>query len=1174
MAEIARQLASGISREKIRKAFGVSFKWLQKNFGRGDTSRRYKNVVTSDGRVETLYARAKILPETEMAEVIRLIESGVTRREIARTFKVSESWLRKRFGNRVNYYIPADVKQEIFRRVSEGESRTKVASELGVSLSAVSRNAPPAVSKIKWAETIAEVKRAFENGEKKIHIGRRLGISQSFIQKHTSSTIAKPLSKNIIKILKGRVFAGETVAQVARDMGIPQANAQTAMAKALKKYKLTDANVRQIHKLHDEGKKVKEIALQVKVPFAAVNKELGIFLKRYPQEIKDKAIALFELGKSSTEVAEELGVKGPAALEWFKKAIKAGTAKRIKLIPRHEDLNFNWVVRLDPEIEEWRTYAIAWMELTTDVTSAIKGFGTFVEDYLLKLGLPKRPVEFLSSKTIVPDFYEVACPKSEHGKRMTKEVHGLINFVLGTEEFADTSVSPPLRLPHLYRNPINLVKNSTNSQLPSESTKTILPYWMIADLRRRIVQGPNFEDWTWVQGLTGRRTINGQAQAPDWFAVTEGQIDRNDPDCVTRLRKREKYDSILEMWSPVRAVATLFCMQVPTRKGQARFVDSGEADTLIYQDGKWVPNPSPLAQGSVRAPRQQGVFRRPSLQDEGNGVCVSIYFNSNKTSDISKSGKDMGFVCPWPQFDELADDPYYWLLKLRDLQVKFNPIEKLTRWRDIHPTRKLSTQRKERLDQYPDTAFLFRLFEDKEAVGPLGSNEIDAFWCRLMAAYEHLLWDEGITHPGGKRIELINPANGQPWSSPHATRVSLITHLIVDGNVPVEIMMKLVGHQRFIMTVYYTKVGLKTIEHAIKDATLKLDEGKDEALLRDLASGDIERIRSRVAFNAADWEVEFLTNPSDLNPLGWLYLHDGICLAGGNTNNTSLPGCHNGGPLLRSLGKAKAVYGPTPGGSRNCARCRWKCAGKKHMVGLVSSLNNRQYHLHKVGGDAIEAEKSRNHILKEKASADAANTPFARANELRSAERRYEAAMQHMQDLAFDLVAINRLIERVAQMPDDPDDGVSLVAQGDPVSLQVILEDVDSELLVLAGVCADVEFFPDLDPGTAIFEYFDLIERAFDAQGHPLPRARLSEKEKLLAANAMMREMESLANPRNPILGRRAVVQAMDRGESLEKLLGVQLKTITQATLPNSQPIVLRLTEQENNDVEHGGRAS
>lgn len=1115
---------------------------------------------------KNLHHLTKTLPEAEMVEITRQIESGVSRRKIAIAFGVSEGWLRTRFGTNGNYFVAEELKEEIKRRVTQGETREKVGRELGFSISTISKYAPRKSKRIS-AETIEEIQLAFSNGEKKEHIAKRLGISDTSVHKHTSRVNAPPIPEKQRKILKLRVLAGETVAQVAREMGIPQANAQNTVSQALKTFQLTKAQVCEIHRLRTEGKKAEEIALQVKAPFASVNKELGFSLKHYPQDIKDKAIVLFEAGKTSTEVAEELGVKAAAALVWFKKAIKAGTAKRMEFLPRHQDLQFDWVVRLDPEFEEWRTYALDWLNISSDVSAAMKGFGTFIEDYLVKQGLPKHPADLLSSKALIPDFYEVACPKSAHGRRMNKEVHGLIDYVLGCEEFADTSVSPPLRLPHLYRNPINLIKISTESQSPNESTKIILPYWMITDLRRRIVQGPNFEDWTWVQGLMGRRTFNGQAQAPDWFPVTEDQIDRSDPDCVIRSRNREKYPPVLEMWSPVRALATLFCLQVPSRRGQARFVDSGEADTLIYQNGKWVPNLSLLAKGSIRSPWQQGVFRRPSLHDEGGGVSVSIYFNSNKTADKSKSGKSMGFVCPWPKFDELADDPYYWLSKLRDFQVKFNPIEKVTRWRDIDPVRKLSTQRKERLDQYPDTAFLFRLIEDREAVGPLSSSEIEGFWCRLMSAYEEILWSEGITHPGGGRIELINPANGHPWSSPHATRVSLITHLIVDGNVPVEIMMKLVGHQRFIMTIYYTKIGLKTIEHAIKDATEKLDEGKDEALLRDLASGDAERIRSRVAFNAEDWEIQFLTNSSDLNPLGWLYLHDGICLAGGNTNNTSLPGCHNGGPLLRKLGKAKSVYGPTPGGSRNCSRCRWKCAGKKHLVGLVSSLNNRQYHLHKIGGEAIEAEKSRNKILKEKASADTACAPFARSNELRSAERRYEAAMQRMQDLALDLVAINRLIERIVQMPDDPDDGMSLVAQGDPVSLQVILEDVDSELLVLAGVCADVELHPDLDPGTAIFEYYDLIERAFEVQGHPLPRARLSEKEKLSAANAMMREMERLANPSNPILGRRTVVQVMDRGESLEKLLGVQIKNITQAALPLGKAVTLRLAQQENDDA-------
>ena len=1113
--------------------------------------------VGVDPNVEALYSvdlalkkrpgPVKTLPEKSMSEIMNRIASGESRRKLSKEFGVSTGWLRSRFGDATNYFVPEDKKQEAFRRVSQGESKEKVGRELGLSTSSMRKYAPPGKNKRKPPEVIAEIKRAFAEGEKKEHIAKRLGVSDGFVHKHTSKTNRVSLPEAKREELKRRVLAGETVAKVAREMDIPLANAQTATAQSVKKYQLTKIQIRRIKELRAEGTNAAEIAMQVGVPFGVVNKVLGVRIARYEPEVKAKAIALFEAGKTSTEIEAQLGVRAQAALSWFRKAIQNGTAKRPASVPRHEDHDFNWVVRLDAEFEEWRQYALDWIKTSSDYSAAVKAFGAFVESYLYKQGLPKRPVELLSSKNFLPDFYETACPKSEHGRRMNRQIYTFIDYVLGSDEFADTSMSPPLRLPHLYRNPIRLRNISNPTPSPHESTKTILPYWMISDLRRRIVQGPNFSDWDWVQGILGRQTINGQAQAPDWFEVTEDQIDRNDPDFKVRLRKREKHNPVLEMWSPVRAVATLFCLQVPSRRGQARFVDSGEADTLIYRDGKWVVNSGALAEGSIRSPRQQGVLRRPTLSDEAQGVALSLYFNSNKTADRTKSGSEMGFVCPWPKFDDMADDPYYWLIKLRDLQVKCNPIDKLTRWRDIDPVRKLSTQPKERLDQYPDTAFLFRLMEDKEAVGPVSSNEIDGFWCRLMSAYEEILWSEGITHPGGKKIELINPLNGNPWSSPHSTRVSLITHLIIDGNVPVEIMMKLVGHQRFIMTVYYTKVGLKNIEHAIKDATIKLEAGKDEALLRDLESGDAERIRSRVAFNAEDWEALFLTNPADLNPLGWLYLHDGICLAGGNTNNTSLPGCHNGGTIIRKLGDRKPVFGPTPGGSRNCSRCRWKCAGKKHLVGLVASLNNRQYHLHKAGSEAIEAEQVRNQILKERASTEQKGVPFVRLNDLQTAERRYEATMQRMQDLALDLVAINRLIERIADMPDDQDDQkMSLVAQGDPVSLQVLLEDVDSELLVLSGVCADLEFFPELDAGTAIFEYYELIERAFEAQGHPLPRVRLTEKEKLIYMNGIMQELTRLANPDNPILGRRRVVEMMDRGDSLESMLGVKLKNVLQ----------------------------
>ena len=131
------------------------------------------------------------------------------------------------------------------------------------------------------------------------------------------------------------------------------------------------------------------------------------------------------------------------------------------------------------------------------------------------------------------------------------------------------------------------------------------------------------------------------------------------------------------------------------------------------------------------------------------------------------------------------------------------------------------------MEDYPDTAFLFRLPEKVEhSDWPLGSSPASKAWQILMTAFEKALDDQGIRTPTGARIELINPLNGRAWSSPHATRPSLITHLIMDGNVPPIIMQKVAGHARFIMTLYYTKAGLSGIQNAIKKATKELEKSK------------------------------------------------------------------------------------------------------------------------------------------------------------------------------------------------------------------------------------------------------------------------------------------------------------------------------------------------------------
>jgi hypothetical protein len=520
----------------------------------------------------------------------------------------------------------------------------------------------------------------------------------------------------------------------------------------------------------------------------------------------------------------------------------------------------------------------------------------------------------------------------------------------------------------------------------------------------------------------------------------------------------------------------------------------------------------------------------------------------------------------------IEEDPYYWLAKLRDWQMRYNPIDRLTPWRELKGQAKLSITSEDRASDYPDTAFLFRAAENADRPAwPIKSDVCHMAWQKLLASYEAILAEQGIKHPSGEPIELINPENGSAWSSPHATRTSLITHLVMDGGVPPAIMMKIAGHARFIMTIYYTKAGLVDIQNAIKAGTEKIEAAKYRTFERDLLGAKAEQMREKVVFNAEDWKTVLAVNPADRNPLGWLHMHDGICFAGGNTGGeSSTPGCHSGSLESAPRGNGRREHGPVPGGVRNCCRCRWKAAGKQHILGLAATFDNRSYHLHKKKGEAIAAERERNRLMQDKARVESTNQPYVRMRDLVDAERRYEAAMQRFKELALDIAATQRTIERVMALPDNTDGPTALAAQGDLMTLNMVIEETDSEMLQLAGVVADVEFFPDLDPGTAIFEFAQLLDHAFEREGEPLILARLSEKEKLAAANAIMRELERHANPDNPILGRRQVVEIMDRGESLEKMLGVKLKSILQlADHGGRKPVSLRLMQkdmEESND--------
>jgi len=1044
-----------------------------------------------------------------------------------------------------------DVRNEAIRRVEQGELKTEVARSLNVPEKTVGTWTHHVVRRkviktpVRHPQAVrVEAIRRVQQGESKSEVARSLNVTSSTVVLWTSHIRSRRFisDEDKEKFLE-RVSKGENANAVARELGL-NINAGSGLVRTIDTSS-TPEQCKLVKQALSEGKSRNQIASDMGIPRRTVNAIAGFKtnLKRYSADQMRAAIQAIEKGEPIKHVADRIGASHPTVSKWYQKAVAAGDAQ---LAPaptaKHDDPECEWIVRKYPQLEHWKVLCRDWLKgEIRNRGGVIVAITAFIERYLIKHRLPTHPADLLTrNKNALPDFYKVACSDSYRGIQSNNTIHRFIDWVLKTPDFSDDSSGEPITAPVFF----NPVRELTYDGLPGRrvsSDKTVMPYWMIHDLRRRIASGPNFRDFEWVRSLMGTVQVEGSNASRDWFKVEEHQIDKSDPDCVWRLRHRQFKTPVLEMWSPVRCVAILVKLQTTARMGQIRMCDSGEADTFIYQNGKFVHNTGPLVRGTQRKPWQQGVFRRPESGHE-EGV-AQLYFNTNKTADIGTRGQDKGQECPWPHLLDQSENPYYWLEKLRNWQQKYNPINSLSAWRELPTARNLAPKSDQQNAEYPDTAFLFRTPETPgETQLPISRGMILTAWKAILEDYQRILREDGVTYPDGSPIKLIDTETNNTEITLHGLRVSLITHMILDGGIRPELMMKIVGHARFIMTLYYTKPGLTSLQDALQGASARLDATKDSTLMRDLAGLKAEQMRDHVVFNAEDWTTVLQSNPADRNPLGWLYMHDGICLAGGNMgpldNDAAIPGCHNGGPSLHK----GTGHGPVPGGIRNCTRCRWKCAGKHHAYGLTATLNNRQYHLYKQGEKAIAAERKRNEILKVKASTEEAGRPFTEMRDFKKADRLYEDAMTRMGELAMDISAVNRIIERINALPDKSDGTLALALQGDLVTLHTVLEETDSELLVLAQICEDVEFFPDLDPGVAVFEFAQLLDQAFEREGYPMVFARMSENEKLCTANAFMRALEQQANPDNPLLARRQVIQILDRQESLENILGVSLK--------------------------------
>lgn len=756
---------------------------------------------------------------------------------------------------------------------------------------------------------------------------------------------------------------------------------------------------------------------------------------------------------------------------------------------------------------KYTTWAIKIKEFMTKA----RGGGTketqlcrFVRLYIEQIDKSKSPHAFLTQEKFDTKTFRDLLENIESEpmrRKLVVYVNEFLDYILDNDlTIEDEETGEIVRIDNA-RNPFSFLLNQQNissSSIRTETTKPCLQYHFVKKVQEWILptSAKNFQDLEHLHRFDA-----------DWVKVNFDQLDLNDPDCVYRITNNQAY-----LWCPTDWIHTYALTKVPLRGRQIAYNDSGEADEYIAnlnQQGKviWEKNNSPLSQLTKE---QSFIKRMPDGQ-------IGMYTTTNKTNNNGQ-----GYTIPW-----IAEDLAYWLIRLRKWQQKYNPITYPSAWIDCQRTNLNEVQRKAK----GLNCFLFRRFNDFEP-----ANVGNALTPRLAAS----LYNVQPSNLCLATLEGNSAVLGAYKSkyTPHSMRVSLITAYVLEMGMPIEIVMKIVGHSSVIMSIYYCKVSNHDIRTRLEEGEKIALKSEVESIQRTIEQNKIENVKNQLVGN----NLELLQALSNEVPAGnYIFRDYGICPFAASR-------CEDGGESIKS----STFFTPTPQGylgSQNCIRCRHFITGPAFLGGLLAITNeillqsNDQSEIcSKLQNKVKQINQHIYNIEKEEYIANLKQQKFEGAakrssleTELRNIESEYETAAKKLDMLLCDIQsAYSHIMKCHNLMNNSPllenQSALSLITAPN-AELVVEMEEV-SHFQQLQEVCENAVIYKSCNADQAIYPRTQLIDKMAMFNEIMPAMFTLSKEQQLFAGNQifklLMRRLKSWDKVQSVIDGKIKLIELSD----------------------------------------------